>query len=116
MFLLLAMSGKTIAAIFNADPVVISTAATYLWIVPIGYGTMGVLRLSTITLSVLNKPLHSVVLMLMQAFLLYIPFAWLGSRVFGLLGIFSAAAGSYIIAALAAYFWLRNYVVTVQPG
>ena len=110
MFILLAMLGKTIASVFNADPFVISTAVTYFWIVPIGYGAWGVLRLSTIALSVLNKPLHSALLMLMQAFLLYIPFAYLGSRMFGLKGIFSAAAVSYIIAAFVAYFWLKNFL------
>jgi putative MATE family efflux protein len=110
MFILLAMFGKTIASVFNADPSVISTAVTYFWIVPIGYGAWGVLRLSTIALSVLNKPLHSTLLMLMQAFLLYIPFAYLGSRMFGLKGIFSAAAVSYIIAAFVAYLWLKNFL------
>ena len=76
----------------------------------IGYGAWGVLRLSTIALSVLNKPLHSAMLMLMQAFLLYIPFAYLGSQMFGLKGIFSVAAVSYIIAAFVAYFWLKNFL------
>lgn len=114
MFILLAIFGKTIASVFNADPFVISTAATYFWIVPLGYGAWGVLRLSTITLSVLNKPLHSALLMLMQAFLLYIPFAYLGSRMFGLQGIFSAAAVSYLIAAFVAYLWLKNFLKTDQ--
>jgi Na+-driven multidrug efflux pump len=110
MFILLAILGKTIASVFNANPFVISTVATYFWIVPIGYGAWGVLRLSTIVLSVLNKPLQSALLMLMQAFLLYIPFAYLGSRMFGLKGIFSAAAVSYIIVAFVAYIWLKNFL------
>jgi putative MATE family efflux protein len=114
MFLLLAVLGKSIASLFTADPVVISTAATYFWIVPIGYGAQGVLRLSTIALSVLNKPLHSALLTLIQAFILYIPFAYVGSSLFGVKGIFSAAATSYIIAALMAYFWLKHYLVRDQ--
>ncbi len=110
----LSMFGKFIAPIFNANPIVISTAATYFLIVPFGYGALGVLRLSTTALSVLNKPLYSAILTLIQAFLLYIPFAYLGSNVFGLPGIFSAAAGSYIIAALVAYFWLKQYLIADQ--
>ena len=114
MFLLLAMFGKSIASIFNPDPVVISTAMTYFWIVPLGYGAQGGLRLSTNALSVLNKPLHSALLTLTQAFLLYIPFAYLGSRIFGLQGIFSAAVGSYLLVAFMAYFWLKRCVKIEQ--
>jgi putative MATE family efflux protein len=114
MFTILAVIGKSVTSFFNTNPVVISTAATYFWIVPIGYGAQGILRLSTTALNVLNKPLHSALLTLMQAFVLYIPCAYLGSHLFGLRGIFSAAAVSYIIAALAAYFWLKTYVAADQ--
>ncbi len=110
MFMILAVVGKSVASVFNADPLVVSTAAAYFGIVPIGYGAQGVLRLSTTAFSVLNKPLSSSLLIIVQAFVLYVPFAYLGFRVFGLQGIFSAAAGSYIIAALMAYFWLKGYV------
>jgi putative MATE family efflux protein len=116
MFALLALLGKFIVPVFNGDPLVISTAMTYFWIVPIGYGAQGVLRLSTTVLSVLNKPLHAAFLMLIQAFILYIPFAYLGSRLFGIHGIFSAAAVSYLIAACVASLWLKNYVQTEQKG
>jgi len=114
MFILLAILGRFIASPFSTDPLVISTAMTYFWIVPIGYGARGALRLSTIALSVLNKPLHSAILTLMQAFLLYIPLAYLGSWMFGLKGIFSAAAVSYIIAAFVAYLWLKNSLIADQ--
>ena len=115
-FGILALAGKSISSIFTDDPLVISAAAAYFWIVPIGYGAQGILRLSTIALNVLNKPFHSAVLTLIQAFVLYIPFAYLGSRAFGLHGIFSAAAGSYIIVAIMAYFWLKSSVTAVRPA
>jgi putative MATE family efflux protein len=114
MFTLLVIFGRFIVPLFNADPLVISTAVTYFWIVPIGYGAQGVLRLSTTALSVLNKPLHSACLTLIQAFVLYIPFAYAGSRLFGIRGIFSAAAVSYLIAAFVASLWLKNYIQTEQ--
>lgn len=114
MFILLALFGRPIASLFNSDSVVISTAAIYFWIVPIGYGAQGGLRLSTTALSVLNRPLQSALMTFMQAFFLYIPFAYLGSLVFGVKGIFSAAAGSYIIAAVVAYFLLKRYLVADQ--
>jgi Na+-driven multidrug efflux pump len=114
MLIILALLGRSVALVFNADPVVVSVATRYFWIVPIGYGAQGVLRLSTTTLSVLNKPLHAAILTLIQAFGLYIPFAYLGSHMVGLPGIFSAAALSYLIGAFVAYMWLKNSLKTDQ--
>lgn len=114
MFGFLALSGKGIASIFNSDPAVISTTAAYLLIVPLGYGAQGGLRLSTIALTVLHKPLRSALITLVQAFILHIPLAYLGSRVFGLTGVFSAAVVSYLIVALIAYWWLKNSLAAEQ--
>lgn len=114
IFLLLSLSGKFIASLFNPDSVVISTSATYLWIVPLGYGAQGGLRLSTIALTVLHKPLRSALITLVQAFILYIPLAYIGSQIFGLKGVFSAAVMSYLIAALVAYWWLKNSLAAEQ--
>ncbi len=113
-FIVLAITGKFVASVFNDDPTVIATVMRYFWIVPIGYGGWGVLRLSTTALSVLNRPLHSALLTITQAFVFYIPSAYVGSNLLGLKGIFSAAALSYILAGLAAHFWLKKYLLDDQ--
>ncbi len=110
MYLFLVLFGKSAAAIFNQHPQVMATAASYFLIVPLGYGAQGVLRLSSISLSVLNKPFHAALLSILQAFLCYIPLAWLGSKLFGLQGIFSAAAFSYLLAGLASHLWLKHFL------
>ena len=110
LYLILALVGKSAAAVFNDHPQVIATAASYFLIVPLGYGAQGVLRLSTITLSVLNKPFHSALLTMLQAFVCYIPLAWLSLQFFGLKGIFSAAAFSYLLAGLASHLWLKHFL------
>jgi Na+-driven multidrug efflux pump len=115
VFVLLLLFGKVIATRFNADPLVISAAASYLAIVPIGYGLRGVQQISTTALNVLNKPLQASSVTIIQAFVIYIPCAYVGSRLFGLLGIFSAAAISYIFAGILVYFWLRKYLVFAHP-
>lgn len=116
MYLLLALFGKSAAAVFNQDPQVVATAAIYFSIVPLGYGAQGVLRLSSISLSVLNKPFHAALLSILQAFLCYIPLAWIGSKIFGLQGIFSAAAFSYLLAGLAAHLWLKHFLRQEQDA
>ena len=116
MYLLLSLFGKSAAALFNDHPDVVATTAGYFLIVPLGYGAQGVLRLSTISLSVLNKPFHSALLTMLQAFVCYIPLAWLGSQLVGLKGIFSAAAFSYLIAGLAAHIWLKHFLRQEQAA
>ena len=112
MFIFLILTGKFLVSLFNDNPDVVSVAVLYFWIVPIGYGAQGILRLSTITLSVLNRPLHAALLTLSQSLLLYIPLAYLGMIVFGLKGIFGAAALSYIIAGLMSHYWLNRQLET----
>jgi Na+-driven multidrug efflux pump len=63
---------------------------------------------------VLNKPLHSACLTLIQAFILYIPAAYVASQTFGLKGIFTASVVSYLIAAMAAFIWLKRLILDAQ--
>ena len=100
---LLAALARPIASIFNDNPAVISTIVLYLRIVPIGYSLRGVLFLSTAALNGLRKPLHASALTLIQIFLLYVPMAFAGSRLFGLKGIFAALALSYLISGILAH-------------
>ena len=108
MVVVLGLSSGWLAALFNDDPAVVHTVRTYFWILPLSYGLYGLLKLTTIVMSVLNKPLRSSLLTLTQAFALYIPLAYLGSELFGLPGIFGGAALSYLVAGLVAYFWLKR--------
>jgi hypothetical protein len=45
-------------------------------------------------------------------FVLYVPLALLGSRLFGLRGIFGAAAIANLVTAAASFIWIRR-VVTI---
>lgn len=106
----LAFFGGSIATLFNSDPTVISAARLYFWIVPIGYGLYGVLRISTAVLSVLRKPFLSALLTLIQTFAIHIPLAFLGAELLGLPGIFGAGAISFIIAGCGAYIVLKKVI------
>ena len=108
MFIVLALTARPIASLFNDDPQVISIIMLYLWIVPIGYALFGVFQISTTTLNVLHKPGHAAVLMVIQMFGLYIPLAYLGSYLFGLKGIFFAIVLAYSLTGIASHFVLKR--------
>ena len=115
MFIVLALTARPIASLFNDDPQVISIIMLYLWIVPIGYALFGVFQISTTTLNVLHKPGHAAVLMIIQMFGLYIPLAYLGSYLFGLKGIFFAVVLAYSLTGIASHF-VVNRVLEVGSG
>lgn len=108
MFIILAISAKGIGGIFNDSPAVIQVVSLYLWTVPISYGLLGVLTLSTAAMNVLNKPLHAAALSVIRLFVLYIPLAILGSKLFDIVGIFGAATVANALAGITGFFWLKR--------
>jgi len=105
VYLLLLIAARPMVSLINKDPEVIKVAVLYLRIVPLIYGFQGIMLTAVTTLNVLRKPIHSSLLTLMHMFGMYIPLAWMGSRFFGIPGIFSALALSYILAApLCSYY------------
>jgi len=108
VFAALALLARPIASIFNPDPVVVSTTKLYLRIVPIGYGLYGVLVLITAALNALNRPLHAAAVSVGHKFLFYIPFALVGSHLYGLKGLFAGLALSFLAGALMSHSLLKR--------
>jgi putative MATE family efflux protein len=115
MFVVLALAARPIASIFNADRSVVSYIVLYLRIVPIGYGMYGIGLLSAAGLNVLNRPLHAAALAGFHMFVLYIPLAVIGSRAFGLAGLFGGLMVSFIISGMAGLVMLHRIVAVLKP-
>lgn len=106
--LILATSSKQIATAFNQDPKVIAIAVSYLSLVPISYGTMGLIFVASSTFNALGKPLPSLIMTITRMLLLYVPLAYLGSLWLGVKGIFIAACIANLLVGIGAYFWTRK--------
>lgn len=115
MFGLLALAAGPLASIFNSNPSVISTTALYLRIVSTGYGVYGVVILATAVLNVLHRPLHAAGLSIGHMFVLYVPLALVGSRVYGLAGMFSGLAVSFFAAGLASHILIGRSLASRTP-
>jgi Na+-driven multidrug efflux pump len=111
MFIVFAFLGGTVGSIFSDDPEVISVTGLYLSIVPIGYGLYGIVAISTSAMSVLKKPIHAAILTLTQAFILYIPMAYVGSLLIGLWGVFLALPVSYLVSSIVAIYTLNRIIM-----
>ncbi len=108
MAILLGVVAHPAASLFNDNPRVISTTVLYLWLVPISYSLLSVLTLSTAALNVLKKPMHAAGLSVLRMFVLYVPLAYVGSRLLGVRGIFGAASLANFLAGIAAYYTLKR--------
>ncbi|MBE7380652.1 MAG: MATE family efflux transporter [Leptolyngbya sp. SIO1E4] len=108
MAVALGVGARSLSALFNQDPAVLAVATQYLWLVPISYGTAGIIQVASSAFNAMGKPIPSIVMTTARMFVLYIPLAYLGSRVAGPTGIFIAALVSNLVVGLGAYGWNRR--------
>ncbi|MBF0217009.1 MAG: MATE family efflux transporter [Candidatus Omnitrophica bacterium] len=113
MIFVLGFLARPIAGIFNDDPVFISTVTAYLRIVPVGYGLFGILIITAMTLTVINKPFYGTGLMATQMLVLCLPMAYIGERFFGINGIFISISLAYVLSGILANRVLK-YVLGQQ--
>ncbi len=99
---------KPLASLFNDNAKVIEIVALYFLIVAWSFGFRGALRISTTMLNIINKPLDSALLNVIQSLVLLIPLAILGNNLFGLTGIFGAIVVSNLLTGTAGYLWLMK--------
>ena len=110
IYIVLIFTGRFLGSLFNDEQAVIDIVAMYLMIVPAAYCFRNMIDLSTTTLSVTGKPVYSALISLIQMFVIYIPLANEGSKLFGPPGIFGALAVSFLLTGPSAFLITRKYV------
>ena len=104
--------------LFLTSPIVINTvtdelavadaALTYLLIVPIGMGLMGISANASNSFNALGKPVPPLVMSVVQMLVLTIPLAILGNFFLGFPGIFIGGVFAMLISATVIHIWLRR--------
>ena len=100
-----AASARPMIALFDDNPAVVDVATTYLFLVPVTYGTFGVMLTASSIFSALGNPLPTVVMTVARTFVLYVPLAHLGAWLYGITGAFAAAAVANICVGAGSYLW-----------
>lgn len=116
----LGLTAPQLATIFDRNVEVVATASLYLRLVPISYAAYGVMSIATSTFNALGKPLPAVAMTVARMLIIYVPLAYLGSRLFGVVGIFAAASLANAVVGIVAYLWqqricARSQVERSQP-
>jgi putative MATE family efflux protein len=98
--------------LFSKDPQVSKNITYYLWVMPVSYGMRSISFLVASTFNAINKPLVATGINLMRMFVFYIPFAWIGSLLGGLVGLFIGLCIANILAGSFSIWILHREVIT----
>ena len=113
-FALLYLLSDIIAPIFNADKAVIASLVLFLHIVPISYGRYGISALVNSIFNALGKPLLASMIIMLHLFAFVLPLAYLGSKVYGLKGVFIGIAVGNGAGGLIAYLMVRKFLSYIE--
>ena len=105
--------GRAVGELFNPEHEVVRVVGLYLSIVSAGYGLQGILAISANAFSAMGKPYRSAAMNLFRMFVLYIPLGMLGSKFFGLPGLFAGAPISAVLSGILAGWWVLHTVAKV---
>ena len=105
--LLFLMSPLIINAVTD-DLAVADAAITYLLIVPLGMGLMGISANASNSFNALGQPVPPLVMAVIQMLVLTIPLAILGNFFLGFPGIFIGGLVAMLISASVIHIWLRK--------
>ena len=106
----LAGMSNILPALFSDSESVMSVTRLFLWIVPISYGTYGMVMVMNASFNGLGNPMPGVWISAGRIILLYIPLAFVSMRFFGTTGIFASYAIANIVTGFVAYQWARSTV------
>lgn len=109
-YIFLLLTADFLVSLINEDPGVVEAAGTYLMIVPISIGVMGVMSNSTATFNALGKPGPPLIISILQMIVVYIPLAMLGDYLFGYIGIFIAGVCTVTLLGIVSLFWVKRQI------
>ena len=98
MVVILHLGAESIAVHFSTEVEVVTRIVQYLWIVPLGFGMMGVFLMTEETLNAIGRPAVATLTTAIHMFLLFAPLAYMGTRWWQMTGLFSGVAAADILA------------------
>ncbi len=103
---------EPLAAVFDDTEMVVSIAVRYLLILAASYGFQGTVLVVSAAFNGLHLPWSATALAFVRLFALYVPFAALGSYLWGLNGVFGGAALANFISGTVGFLWFDRKVVS----
>ena len=92
----------------NDDPDLMDTAVTFLHIIPISIGFMGLITVANHAFNALRQPMPALILSIGRLLIVYVPLALVGSYLYGYVGVFAATALANILVGVFAVYWYQK--------
>ncbi len=99
---------RPISTLFGGSEEVVEVAALYLSLVPFSYGAYGIVMSVNAMFNGLGRPAQGMVISMLRVLIVFLPVAFICKWLWGLTGIFLAAAISNLLVGAIAYIWLRQ--------
>lgn len=106
----LALAAEWLPSLFSDNSEVTGVAALFLTIVPVSYGTYGMVMVMNASFNGMGKPMPAVNISVGRMVVIYIPLAFLLERNYGATGIFVAYMIANIVTGVISYLWARASV------
>lgn len=107
---LLAATAGVLPGFFSDSEQVTGVTQLFLWIVPISYGTYGMVMVMNAAFNGLGRPMPGVWISVARILVLYVPLAIVGMYFFDMTGIFVAYSIANIVTGFVAYTWAKSTV------
>ncbi|MBT8082323.1 MAG: MATE family efflux transporter [Gammaproteobacteria bacterium] len=104
----LALGSGFLPSLFSENPEVTDVARTFLWVAPLGYGAYGIVMVVNAAFNGLGNPMPGVAISTLRVLAIYIPLAFLGKALFGIVGIFAAYCLANLVSGVVGYLWARS--------
>lgn len=110
VYIVLLLISGLVANAFAKEESVAQVIKLFIYTLPLGYGLQGVIILTNSSFNALHKPMVALVLSVIRLFVCYVPLAYLGSRFYGLNGLFAGALlGNFVMAFISYYSFTRQF-------
>ena len=107
IMVLLALAGDWLPSLFSDNAMVTDVTKMFLYVVPVSYGTYGMVMIMNAAFNGMGKPMPAVAISVGRMVVIYLPLAFLLENVFGIVGIFGAYMVANIITGIISYQWAK---------
>ncbi len=106
----LALTSGILPGFFSDSEQVTGVTQLFLWIVPISYGSYGMVMVMNAAFNGMGRPMPGVWISTSRILVLYVPLAFVGMYFFDVIGIFVAYSVANIVTGVGSYIWARSTV------
>lgn len=111
-YVFLFFTAELLVSLINEDSEVVRAAVSYLLIIPLSIGFMGLTANATSSFNALGRPIPPLIISILQMFIIYLPLAFLGDRFLGYIGIYIAGALTISLVGTLSWFWINREIAT----